>query len=111
MKKEVISLFDRKLCLLAYAEAGEDGSEDFVGGDLTGDLAEGIKSIVEIEGKEFAAETRGKTFIDTGKGFVGTAEGFVMADIADKHAVGICCEACNLLFEEREQGSNVVVLG
>ena len=97
--------------LLADAEAGEDGGKDFAGGDLTCDLAESIEGIVEIEGKEFAAETRSKAFIDTGKGFIGTAKGFVMTDIADKHAVGMCCEACDLLFEEREQGSNVVVLG
>lgn len=97
--------------LLADAEAGEDGGKDFVGGDLTCNLAESIEGIVEIEGKEFATEVGGETFADTGEGFVGTAEGFVMADIADKDAVGMGCKTRNLLFEERKQRSNLVILG
>lgn len=42
--------------LLADAEAGEDGGEDFVGGDGAGDFAEVVEGFADVLGDEVAGE-------------------------------------------------------
>ena len=42
--------------LFSDAEAGEDGGEDFVGGDLSGDGAEVVEGVAEVYGEEVGRE-------------------------------------------------------
>ena len=40
--------------LLAYAEAGEDGAEEFVGGDFAGDFSEVVHAFADVLRDEVA---------------------------------------------------------
>lgn len=89
--------------LLAHAEVFKDVSEDFVGSDLTEDLAEVGEALAEVFGYEVTGEvvTKGiEGALDVG---VGLGEGFEVAEVGDEEVVVVVGDGSDkLVFEVLE---------
>ena len=67
--------------LLAYAESGEDGVEDVVGGDVAGDFAEVVEDAAEVLADKVSGEVVGECLLGIAKCVIGAIEGRKVAHI------------------------------
>ena len=86
----------RAWLLFSDAEFGEDVAEDFVGGDLAGDLAEVVDGETDVEGYEFLGEAGEDGEACAGEGCTGILEGVEVADVGDDDFAGLVgvADAC-----------------
>ena len=73
--------------LFSDAKPSENLSQDFVGGDLAGDGAEGVEGGAEVFGEEVCGGVVAEAEADAAEGFGGVGEGLGVAGVGDQSAV------------------------
>ena len=90
--------------LFPNAEVGEDGAEDVVWGDFTGDLAQIVHCLADVLAYEVAAEAVTQAVDGALYCLPGAAQGGVVAGIGHYHFVGIVLRQCG-------QGADALLQG
>ena len=96
--------------LLADAEFGEDGAEDFVGRDLAGDFAQIVHALADVLGEEVAREAGLQAVEGAQHGIVGVHEGFVVAGVGDDYVVFAGLGQVDGIDQHRLEGVDVLVV-
>ena len=73
--------------LFSNTELSENVSQDFVGGDITGDAAEVVEGVAEVLGDKVGRDTRSNTVTDIHQGSGGIAQSIVVTQVCDKIGV------------------------
>ena len=89
------AFFVNKVCCVCFflfsdAEAGEDGAEDFVGGDLAGDGAEVVEGIAEVNDYEVGRKIVGESLGHLQQGLVDMSKGIVVPHVGEHHVWSLC---------------------
>ena len=90
--------------LFSDAETGEDGAEDFVGGDLASDGAEVVEGVAEVDDHEVGGQSGGEAFGNMQQGLVYVAEGFVVPHVGEHHIGSMCQIGAGCLVEGFGEG-------